>query len=80
MSTRYSACTASRYHHKLKLASDGDRFTFEDSKEGRSKAEAAAARLREVFPGVDATGVSATIPMPGSSIGECSLYLHHWLS
>jgi len=43
-------------------------FTFEDSKEGRSKAEAAAARLREIYPGVDATGVSATVPMPGHPV------------
>jgi ubiquitin-like modifier-activating enzyme ATG7 len=40
-------------------------FTFEDSKEGKPKALAAADRLREVFPGVDVSGHSLTVPMPG---------------
>lgn len=40
-------------------------YTFEDSKEGRPKAEAAAQRLKEVFPSVNSTGHQMKIPMPG---------------
>eukprot|EP00038_Savillea_parva_P003958 m.132452 g.132452 ORF g.132452 m.132452 type:complete len:714 (+) comp11334_c0_seq1:176-2317(+) len=43
-------------------------FTFEDSKEGRPKAETAASRLKEIFPGVNATGYSLTVPMPGHPV------------
>ena len=40
-------------------------FTFEDSLNGRDKATAAAARLREIFPGVKSEGYVFSIPMPG---------------
>lgn len=41
-------------------------FTFADCLDGgRPKAEAAAARLREVFPGVETRACVMTIPMPG---------------
>lgn len=41
-------------------------FNFEDCLEGgKGKAEAAAAALRQIFPGVEAKGVQARIPMPG---------------
>ncbi|KAI0260642.1 hypothetical protein BC834DRAFT_899392 [Gloeopeniophorella convolvens] len=44
-------------------------FEFEDCLEGgKPKAEAAAARLKKIFPGVDAQGVSLSIPMPGHPI------------
>jgi ubiquitin-like modifier-activating enzyme ATG7 len=43
-------------------------FTFDDSKQARPKAEAAAARLSEVFPGVHTAGHSLTVPMPGHPI------------
>ena len=41
-------------------------FTFADCLDGgRPKAEAAAARLRDVFPGVETRACVMTIPMPG---------------
>ena len=41
-------------------------FQFEDCLEGgRSKATAAADRLKEIYPGIDATGHVMSIPMPG---------------
>merc|ERR550517_2109975 len=41
-------------------------FTFQDCLEGgRPKAIAAAERLREVFPGVVASGYELGVPMPG---------------
>ncbi|KAJ1343897.1 E1-like protein-activating enzyme Gsa7p/Apg7p [Batrachochytrium salamandrivorans] len=44
-------------------------FKFEDCFfGGKSKAHAAAAALKEVFPGVNAVGVGMNIPMPGHSI------------
>ncbi|KAH9016910.1 hypothetical protein EDB85DRAFT_2135243 [Lactarius pseudohatsudake] len=44
-------------------------FEFDDCIDGgKPKAEAAAARLRKIFPGVDAEGVTLSIPMPGHPI------------
>ncbi|KAG2182354.1 hypothetical protein INT43_007284 [Umbelopsis isabellina] len=44
-------------------------FEFEDCLNGgASKAEAAAASLRRIYPGVDATGFELAIPMPGHPI------------
>ncbi|GAA6027462.1 hypothetical protein JCM8097_007874 [Rhodosporidiobolus ruineniae] len=44
-------------------------FDFEDSLNGgKPKAQAAAAALKRVYPGVDATGISLSIPMPGHPI------------
>ncbi|KAK1216617.1 Autophagy protein 7 [Marasmius sp. AFHP31] len=46
-------------------------FQFSDCLNGgRPKAECAAERLREVWPGLDATGVSLSIPMPGHPIPQ----------
>ncbi|SCV70577.1 BQ2448_3339 [Microbotryum intermedium] len=44
-------------------------FEFEDSLNGgKPKAKAAANSLKRIYPGVDATGVSLSIPMPGHPI------------
>lgn len=44
-------------------------FEFDDCLHGgRPKAEAAAERLKKIFPGVDAEGVTLSIPMPGHPI------------
>ncbi|SCZ97937.1 BZ3500_MvSof-1268-A1-R1_Chr7-3g09644 [Microbotryum saponariae] len=44
-------------------------FEFEDSLNGgKPKAQAAADSLKRIYPGVDATGVSLSIPMPGHPI------------
>jgi len=44
-------------------------FTFEDCLNGgRPKAEAAAERLKAVYPGVNATGHVMSIPMPGHAV------------
>jgi len=44
-------------------------FEFDDCIDGgKPKAEAAAARLKKIFPGVDATGVTLSVPMPGHPI------------
>ncbi|ORY74529.1 E1-like protein-activating [Leucosporidium creatinivorum] len=49
-------------------------FDFEDSLNGgKPKAEAAAAALKRVYPGVDATGVSLSIPMPGHPLAPAVL-------
>ncbi|KAG8180844.1 hypothetical protein JTE90_005930 [Oedothorax gibbosus] len=46
-------------------------FTFEDCKKGGvHKATAAAQHLREVFPGVEATGKVLSVPMPGHAVPE----------
>ncbi|KAG7096468.1 hypothetical protein E1B28_003901 [Marasmius oreades] len=46
-------------------------FQFSDCLNGgEPKAECAAARLKEVWPGLNATGVSLSIPMPGHPIPE----------
>ncbi|XP_066145720.1 ubiquitin-like modifier-activating enzyme ATG7 [Euwallacea fornicatus] len=50
-------------------------FTYEDSVKMRPKAEAAASRLREIFPGVESRGVQLKIPMPGHTVGESTLEL-----
>ncbi|KZT38597.1 E1-like protein-activating [Sistotremastrum suecicum HHB10207 ss-3] len=44
-------------------------FEFEDCLEGgKPKAECAAERLTKIFPGVDAQGITLSIPMPGHPI------------
>ncbi|KAH8556407.1 hypothetical protein BGW37DRAFT_536498 [Umbelopsis sp. PMI_123] len=44
-------------------------FLFDDCLDGGApKAHAAAANLRKVYPGVDATGIELSIPMPGHTI------------
>ncbi|BGP53258.1 hypothetical protein JCM8202_002583 [Rhodotorula sphaerocarpa] len=44
-------------------------FEFEDSLHGgKRKAEAAAAALKRIYPGVDASGMAFSIPMPGHPI------------
>ncbi|KAK4704028.1 ubiquitin-like modifier-activating enzyme ATG7, partial [Phenoliferia sp. Uapishka_3] len=44
-------------------------FEFEDSLGGgKPKAQAAAAALKRIYPGVDATGITLSIPMPGHPI------------
>ncbi|BGP02783.1 Ubiquitin-like modifier-activating enzyme ATG7 [Rhodotorula toruloides] len=44
-------------------------FEFEDSLNGgKPKAQTAAAALKRIYPGVDATGISLSIPMPGHPI------------
>ncbi|BGP48193.1 Autophagy protein 7 [Rhodotorula kratochvilovae] len=49
-------------------------FEFEDSLGGgKPKAEAAAAALRRVYPGVNATGLALSVPMPGHPIPPSSL-------
>ncbi|KAL4226515.1 Autophagy protein 7 [Mactra antiquata] len=48
-------------------------FVFNDCKEtagGLLKAEAAADSLKKIFPGVNATGVNISIPMPGHTITD----------
>ena len=45
-------------------------FTFEDSKEKKPKALAAAENLKKIFPSVNATGHELSIPMPGHSVSE----------
>ena len=43
-------------------------FTFEDSAEAKPKAACAAFRLKQIFPGVDATGLKLSVPMPGHPV------------
>ncbi|KAJ6487940.1 hypothetical protein C8R45DRAFT_261874 [Mycena sanguinolenta] len=44
-------------------------FEFEDCLEGgKPKAECAAARMKKIFPGINATGHSLAIPMPGHPV------------
>lgn len=44
-------------------------FEFSDCLDGgKPKAEAAAAALKRIFPGVDATGFTLSVPMPGHPI------------
>ena len=46
-------------------------FEFKDCFEGGAhKAEAAAKKLVDIFPGVTSKGVMMSIPMPGHSVGE----------
>ncbi|KAF4753793.1 Autophagy protein 7 [Perkinsus olseni] len=42
-------------------------FTYADAVERRPKAEAAAARLSEVVPGLNVRGIQLEVPMPGKS-------------
>ncbi|WAR26225.1 ATG7-like protein, partial [Mya arenaria] len=51
-------------------------FVFDDCRSvpgGRPKAEAAAESLKKIFPGVNAEGVSLSIPMPGHTITESAI-------
>ncbi|XP_064614814.1 LOW QUALITY PROTEIN: ubiquitin-like modifier-activating enzyme ATG7 [Liolophura sinensis] len=49
-------------------------FVFEDCTQGgQPKAEAAAAALQKIFPGVSSTGHSLSIPMPGHTVVEAAL-------
>ncbi|GAA5993413.1 hypothetical protein JCM5350_006869 [Sporobolomyces pararoseus] len=49
-------------------------FEFDDSLNGgKPKAQAAADSLKRIYPGVDATGISLSIPMPGHPIPPASL-------
>lgn len=51
-------------------------FRFEDClRGGKSKAETAAESLKAIFPGVNARGLSITIPMPGHVISETAVKL-----
>jgi ubiquitin-like modifier-activating enzyme ATG7 len=43
-------------------------YSFEDSVQGQPKAEAAAANMAKIYPGVHAKGYSLEIPMPGHSV------------
>lgn len=44
-------------------------YEFEDCLHGgRPKAEAAADKLRQIYPGVVSQGISLTIPMPGHPV------------
>ncbi|KAI0214927.1 Ubiquitin-like modifier-activating enzyme ATG7 [Lamellibrachia satsuma] len=46
-------------------------FLFEDSLNGgKPKAQTAAEALRRIFPGVNATGVTLSIPMPGHHVSD----------
>nr|XP_022299462.1 ubiquitin-like modifier-activating enzyme ATG7 [Crassostrea virginica] len=49
-------------------------FQFEDCvKGGKPKAEAAAESLKRIFPGVNATGLSLSIPMPGHAVPDSAI-------
>lgn len=49
-------------------------FEFLDCVDGgKPKAEAAAAKLKAIFPGVESKGIQLTIPMPGHSVAESEL-------
>ncbi|XP_048742795.2 ubiquitin-like modifier-activating enzyme ATG7 isoform X2 [Ostrea edulis] len=49
-------------------------FVFEDCvKGGKPKAEAAAEALKKIFPGVDAKGISLSIPMPGHAVPDSAI-------
>lgn len=49
-------------------------YEFEDCLQGGTpKAEAAAQKLRQIFPGAVSQGVSLTIPMPGHPIAPSQL-------
>ncbi|TFK61764.1 E1-like protein-activating [Pluteus cervinus] len=49
-------------------------FEFEDCLNGgKPKAQCAADSLKRIYPGIDATGVSLSIPMPGHPIPAASL-------
>lgn len=49
-------------------------FVFEDCMNGgRLKAEAAAESLKKIFPGVNATGLNISLPMPGHPVSDGAL-------
>lgn len=45
-------------------------FTYNDAEKKREKAKTAAFRVKEIHPGMNATGYKIHIPMPGYTIGE----------
>ncbi|XP_055294846.1 ubiquitin-like modifier-activating enzyme ATG7 [Sitodiplosis mosellana] len=45
-------------------------FTYNDASKKKEKAKTAAARLKEIHPGIAATGYNIHIPMPGFTVGE----------
>lgn len=46
-------------------------FVFDDCLNGgQHKADAAARSLKQIFPGVNATGINLSIPMPGHAVAE----------
>ena len=46
-------------------------FTFEDSRaEDNFKAQIAAKRIAEIYPKVEAQGITMNIPMPGHTVAE----------
>ncbi|KAJ7927610.1 hypothetical protein B0H13DRAFT_1971142 [Mycena leptocephala] len=49
-------------------------FEFEDCVDGgKPKAECAAARMKKIFPGINATGHTLSIPMPGHPVPPVSV-------
>ncbi|KAJ7512741.1 hypothetical protein B0H11DRAFT_1947177 [Mycena galericulata] len=49
-------------------------FEFEDCLDGgKPKAECAAARMKKIFPGINATGHTLSIPMPGHPVPPASV-------
>ncbi|KAJ7158289.1 hypothetical protein C8R43DRAFT_995316 [Mycena crocata] len=49
-------------------------FEFEDCVDGgKPKAECAAARMKKIFPGINATGHTLSIPMPGHPVPPASV-------
>ncbi|XP_064633956.1 ubiquitin-like modifier-activating enzyme ATG7 isoform X1 [Lineus longissimus] len=49
-------------------------FTFDDCLHGgKPKAQAAAESLKKIFPGLNATGITLSIPMPGHIVSESLL-------
>lgn len=45
-------------------------FTFEDAREGKAKALAAAERLKQVDPNATIRGLELKVPMPGHPISD----------
>lgn len=45
-------------------------FSFEDAKEGKKKAFAAAEALKQIYPAMKTTGIELSIPMPGHPIHD----------
>ena len=50
-------------------------YEFEDCLHGgKPKAEAAAAKLRQIYPGAVSQGISLTIPMPGHPVATSQVH------